>query len=171
MRGGGISFKQTSIGSRLLAALLAVMRITAPLTTLLRKEPPPKGKPRKDGELKQTAIGSHSLAALLAGVWITTHPSPPCFARSPPQGEAAKRRRIETDLSRLTLVRHSPQRGKQGTAALLPIKKSSPRKLRIRGEGEKAGIISLLLPFVQGVPLLYRGAPAGTRCPQSAQGR
>ena len=140
-----------------LAALLAGIWITTPLTALLRKEPPSKGKPRKDGELKQTAIGSHLLAALLAGIWITTpltallRKEPPSKGKprkigefkqtSPgvlrrfacrdadndtphrlapqgasPQGEAAKRRRIETDLSRLTLVRHSPQRGKQGTA-------------------------------------------------------
>ena len=65
--GGGISFKQTAIGSHSLAALLAGMRITTPLTALFRKEPPPKGKPRKDGEFKQTSLGSLSFAALPKG--------------------------------------------------------------------------------------------------------
>ena len=40
--------------------------VTAPHHRL-SAEPPPKGKPRKDGELKQSAIGSHSLAALPKG--------------------------------------------------------------------------------------------------------
>ena len=80
MQGGGISFKDRyrfavarhspQMGKqvlKLLAALLAGMRITTPLTALLRKEPPPKGEPRKDGEMKQTAIGSLSFAALPKG--------------------------------------------------------------------------------------------------------
>ena len=66
------------------------MRITTPLTTLLRKEPPPKGKPRKDGEFKQTAIGSHSLAALLAGMRITTPLTALLRKEPPPKGKPRK---------------------------------------------------------------------------------
>ena len=75
---------------KLLATLLAGMWITTPLTTLLRKEPPPKGKPRKDGELKQTAIGSHLLAALLAGMRITTPLTTLLRKEPPPKGKPRK---------------------------------------------------------------------------------
>ena len=79
---------------------------------------------------------SRRFAPLCLPVCGERHPSPPCFARSlPPRGSREKTENL-TDLSRLAVARHSPQRGKQGTAAFLPIKKSSPRKLRIRGEGK-----------------------------------
>ena len=156
---------------KLLAALLAGMRITTPLTTLLRKEPPPKGKPRKGGELKQIAIGSHSLAALLAGMRITTPLTTLLRKEPPPKGKPRKDGEFkQTSLGSLSFAT-LPKGETRGRLFVFADKEILSPKVADSGRGGKAGIISLLLPFVQGVPLLYRGAPAGTRCPQSAQGR
>ncbi len=149
MQGGDISFKyryRLTVARhspqrgkqvlKLLAALLAGMRITTPLTTLLRKEPPPKGKPRKGGELKQTAIGSHSFAALLAGMRITTPLTALLRKEPPPKGKPRKDGELkQTAIGSLSFAT-LPKGESKGTAAFLPIKKSSPRKLRIRGEGK-----------------------------------
>ena len=88
-----------------LAALLAGVWITTPLTALLRKEPPPKGKPRKDGELKQTVPGALRRSACRDADNDAPHHL--ASQGASPQGEAAKRRRIEADRYRIAFARRS----------------------------------------------------------------
>ena len=81
-----------------------------PLTTLLRKEPPPEGKPwnkadnfclivRKHDE----ARGSHEVAEHFCEF----------FRKKNEQGQGLKKRE-EFKLTSLGALRHSPRRGKQG---------------------------------------------------------